>query len=94
MIDTGLVDFGTEFHSTSVNITRITVPAGVGFVRLSGSAIWDQNCPLASFGETCDPSNSATGLMHMRIRKNGNSFLSFTPDATGVRGSGTQYQPW
>jgi hypothetical protein len=30
----------------------------------------------------------------MRIRKNGNSFLSFLPGATGVAGTGEQYQPW
>jgi len=94
VIDTGVVDFGTQFHSTSVNITRITIPAGVNFVRLSGSAIWDQSCPFTIGAETCDPQNNGSGFRHMRIRKNGNSFLSFLPGATGVRGTGHQYQPW
>lgn len=94
VIDTGLADFGTEFHSTSANTTRITIPAGVNFVRLSGSAIWDQACPFAVGLETCDPQNNGSGLRHMRIRKNGNAFLSFLPGATGVAGTGTQYQPW
>lgn len=94
VIDTGAVDFGTQFHSTSVNITRITIPAGVNFVRLSGSAIWDQSCPFTIGAETCDPQNDGSGFRHMRIRKNGNSFLSFLPGATGVRGTGHQYQPW
>lgn len=94
MIDTGFVDFGTEFHSLVSNLTRITIPNGVNFVRLRGAATWDQSSTFASFGETFDPANSGTGLQHIRIRKNGNSFLSFTPDATGNRGTGTQYIPW
>jgi len=94
IFDTGLADFGTEFHSTSTNPTRITIPAGVNFVRLSGSAIWDQSCAFVVAAETCDPNTNGSGLRHMRIRKNGNAFLSFLPGATGVRGTGEQYQPW
>ena len=94
MVDTGLAQFGTQFHDNAVNNTRITIPAGVNFVRLRGSCVWDQTPGFAAVGETSDPNNSGTGLQHIQIRKNGNSFLSFTPDATGVRGTGTQYIPW
>jgi hypothetical protein len=86
VIDTGAADFGTQYHSTSVNITRITIPAGVSRVRLKGAVVWDQACPFAGFGETCDPNNNGSGLYHLRIRKNGNSFLSLIP--------GVDYIPW
>lgn len=77
-IDTGVADYGTEFHSTSGNITRLTVPAGVSRVRLRGTVEW----------VTSPPSNqNGTGLWHLRIRKNGNSFGSIDPGMAA-------YIPW
>jgi hypothetical protein len=66
-IDTGLAQFGTEFHSTSSNNTRITIPAGVNVVWLSGHVNWDQ------FHQ------NSTGMWHMRIRKNGSVTATIDP---------------
>jgi hypothetical protein len=66
-IDTGLAQFGTEFHSTSSNNTRITIPAGVNVVWLSGSVSWDQ------FHQ------NSSGMWHMRIRKNASVTVTIDP---------------
>jgi hypothetical protein len=66
-IDTGAADFGTQFHSNSVNISRITIPAGVSIVRLTGQIQWDlfhQN---------------GSGAWFMRIIKNGLHFGTVDP---------------
>lgn len=84
IIDTGAADFGTEFHSTSVNITRITIPNGVNHVRLHGSYVLKQNITPPPLGT--NPGHNGSGLLHIRIRKNGNSFLSLI--------SGVDYIPW
>lgn len=66
-IDTGVADFGTEFHSTSINITRFTIPAGVSRIRLSGGARWD------TFHQ------NASGMWHSRFIKNGSHSASIDP---------------
>lgn len=66
-IDTGVAQFGTEFHSTSVNPERITIPAGVNVVWLSGHVNWDQ------FHQ------NSSGMWHMRIRKNASVTVTIDP---------------
>lgn len=78
IIDTGVADFGTEYHSTSIQITRITIPAGVNRVRLGGGYTILQSAQ--------NPGHDGSGQLHCRIRKNGNSFLGLH--------SGTDHIPW
>ncbi len=73
VFDTGLVDFGTEFHSTSSNITRITIPAGVSKVRLTGNVMW------SVFNLIGDQHMNDSGCWYMMIYKNGSRSLTLEP---------------
>jgi hypothetical protein len=68
------------WHSTSVNPTRLTVPAGVTVARISGQIVWTP-------GSTTTPDNYS---MSAEIRKNGatliSSLIDSVPTASAVAG--------
>lgn len=70
-----------NIHDLSVNKSRLTVPAGVTRIRLSGSAIW---------------ANNLTGYRHIMFTKNGSTTGpvdedrgTYIPQAVCVPGGGT-----